>query len=104
MILGDTVAGISTIVILALLVTGILALWHFYLAIAFSSFFGYFQSLSYSSSMNAIVPKQHYARATAMGSIQVFGANIFAPALASLLNTVRLSPPAPKFGVGLFHS
>ena len=85
MILGDTVSGISTIVVLALLVTENLALWHFYLAIALSSFFGYFQSLSYSSSMSAIVPKQHYARATAMGSIQVFGANIFAPALASLL-------------------
>ena len=85
MILGDTVAGISTVVILALLVTENLALWHFYLAIALSSFFGYFQSLSYSSSMSAIVPKQHYARATAMGSVQVFGANIFAPALASIL-------------------
>lgn len=85
MILGDTVAGVSTVVILALLVTGNLALWHFYLAIAFSSFFGYFQSLSYSSSMSAIVPKEHYARATAMGSVQVFGANIFAPALASIL-------------------
>ena len=85
MIMGDTVAGVSTLVILALLLTGNLVLWHFYLAIALSSFFGYFQSLSYSSSMSAIVPKQHYARATAMGSIQIFGANIFAPALASLL-------------------
>ena len=85
MIMGDTVAGVSTLVIFALLVTGNLVLWHFYLAIALSSFFGYFQTLSYSSSMSAIVPKQHYARATAMGSIQVFGANIFAPALASLL-------------------
>ena len=85
MIIGDTVPGVSTVIILALLVTGNLALWHFYVTISLSAFFSYFQTLSYSSSMSAIVPKQHYARATAMGSIQVFGANIFAPALAGVL-------------------
>nr|WP_281291136.1 MFS transporter [Hyella patelloides] len=50
-----------------------------------TALFSYLQNLAYSSSMSAIVPKQHYARATAMGSIQVFSANIFAPALAGVL-------------------
>ncbi len=85
MMLGDTVAGISTLVILFLLLTENLAIWHFYLTILIAAFFSYVQNLSYSSSMSAIVPKQHYARATAMGSIQVFSANIFAPAIAGVL-------------------
>lgn len=85
MMLGDTVTGMTTIAILALLVTENLAIWHFYVAIAIAAFFSYFQGLSYSSSMSAIVPKQHYARATAMGSLKVFSASILAPGLAGIL-------------------
>jgi MFS family permease len=86
MMLGDTAAGFSTVAILLLLLTNHLQIWHFYVTGAINGFFGYVQSLAYSASMSAIVPKQHYTRATAMSSyITYSGSSIIAPALAGAL-------------------
>ena len=82
MMLGDLVAGFSTIAILILFLTNNLQIWHLYLSAAVNGLFGYFQALAYSASLSLIVPKQHYARATALDSIQMSGSYILAPALA----------------------
>jgi len=82
---GDTAAGISTIAILLLLLTGRLEIWHFYITAAINGLFGYIQSLAFSASMSAIVPPRHYTRATAMSSyVTYFGSYIMAPALAGV--------------------
>ena len=85
MIVGDAAAGLSTIIILLLLLTDNLAIWHLYLATAVNGLFGYFQWLAYSSSLALLVPKRHYTRATAMGAITDFGSDVIAPALAGLI-------------------
>lgn len=86
MMIGDGVAGLSTLVLLSLLLTDHLAIWHLYVAGAINGLFGYFQDLAYSASMSLIVPKQHYARATAMDSYLTYsGSEILAPAIAGLL-------------------
>ncbi|HEY9860794.1 MAG TPA: MFS transporter, partial [Candidatus Obscuribacterales bacterium] len=86
MMLGDGMAGISTVVLLGLLLTNQLAIWHLYVAGAVNGLFGYFQDLAYSTSMSQIVPKQHYARATAMDSYLTYsGSAILAPAIAGIL-------------------
>ncbi len=86
MMIGDTAAGISTIAILLLLATNQLEIWHLYVSGAIKGLFGYLQELAYSASMSTIVPKQHYARATAMESyISYSGSAIVAPALAGTL-------------------
>lgn len=86
MMIGDLAAGISTIAILLLLVTNHLEIWHLYICGAINGWFGYFQELAYSASMSAIVPQQHYVRATAIASyISYSGSAIFAPALAGTL-------------------
>jgi MFS family permease len=85
MLLGDTVAGFSTIAILLLLLTNSLAIWHLYLAAAVSSLFGYLQWMSLSASMSMIVPQQHYTRVSALESAKGYGSNILAPALGATL-------------------
>ncbi len=82
MMLGDLVAGFSTIGILILFLTNNLQIWHLYLSAAVNGLFGYLQSLAYSASLSLIVPKQHYARASALNGIQMSGSYILAPALA----------------------
>lgn len=85
MILGDVMAGLSTIVILFLFLTNNLAIWHLYLTGAVNGLFGYLQGLAFSASKALIVPKKHYIRVGAMTSIKTFGTGIFAPALAGLV-------------------
>ena len=82
---GDLMAGFSTIAILLLFLTNNLAIWHLYITAAINSFFGFLQALAYSASLSLIVPKQHYARATALNSIQMSGSYVLAPALAGAL-------------------
>lgn len=85
MMVGDIMAGLSTVVILLLFLTNNLAIWHLYLTGAVNGLFGYLQELAFSASQALIVPKQHYVRVGAMGSIKNFGAGVFAPALAGFL-------------------
>lgn len=86
MMLGDTIAGCSTLILLALLLTQQLAIWQLYVSALLNGLFGYVQELAYSASMSMIVPKQHYARATAMESyITYSGSEILAPVLAGVL-------------------
>ena len=83
---GDTVAGLATIALLLLFLSGTLQIWHLYLAGAVSGLFDYLQRLAYSASMSAIVPKQHFARATALRAyVTNSGSEILGPALASIL-------------------
>ena len=83
MMLGDGAAGCSTLVILFLLLTQQLEIWHLYVSALFNGLFSYVQELAYSASMSMIVPKQHYARATAMESyITYSGSEILAPVLS----------------------
>lgn len=85
MILGDAIAGCSSIAIFILLLSNNLAIWHLYRITAISGFFGYIQGLAFSTSQALIVPQQHYVRIGALGSLQGFGSGVFAPALAGFL-------------------
>ena len=59
MILGDLVAGFSTIAILILYLTNNLQIWHLYLSADVNGLLGYLQTLAYYTSLSIIVPKQH---------------------------------------------
>ena len=85
MILGDTIAGASTIAILLLLITNHLEIWHFYLAATINGLFGYIQNLAANTSISMLVPKKFYTRASAMNSLKFASAYVIAPALASVL-------------------
>lgn len=88
MLLGDSVAGVSTLVLLLLLLTDQLHIWHLYVTGAINGIFGYIQGLAHSASMSLIVPEQHYTRASAFESLQLSGSYIVAPAIAGALYSV----------------
>ena len=88
MIIGDLIAGISTVAILLLFLTNNLQIWHLYCTAAINSLFGFIQGLAYSASLSLLVPPQQYNRVTALNSVQMSGAFILAPALAGGLYPV----------------
>lgn len=88
MMVGDTVAVLTTIIIVLLHLTNHLQIWHFYLTGAIVGTFNQFQSLAYSSSVSLMIPKKHYTRASSLEFLSSYGSNIIAPALAGYLYTV----------------
>ena len=88
MLLGDTVAGLSTIVLLVLFLTQHLQIWHLYVSGAINGLFGYIQGLAHSASMSLIVAEQHYARASAFESLQLSGSYVIAPAIAGAVYAI----------------
>jgi MFS family permease len=83
--LGDTVAGLSTLAILLLHLGGNLQIWHLYLIVAINGLFNQLQVLAYEVSIPMLVSKQHYTRAVSMGSLLGYGPEIVGPALAGVL-------------------
>ena len=82
MLLGDTVAGLSTVVLLALFLSDRLQIWHLYVSGSINGVFGYVQGLAHSASMSLIVAERHYTRASAFEALRMSGGFVVAPALA----------------------
>jgi MFS family permease len=85
MILSDTGAGLATLGIFLLLLSGNLQIWHIYLAGALSSIFGIFQQPAFMASTTLLVPKQHYGRAAGLTQLGHAVGQILSPALAGFL-------------------
>jgi MFS transporter, DHA3 family, macrolide efflux protein len=85
MMVGDTVAVLTTITMMLLYLTNHLQIWHLYVASAIVGTFNQFQSLAYSASLSLLVPKQHYTRVSSLEFLSSYGSNIIAPALAGYL-------------------
>lgn len=85
LVIADSVAAISTIVIGSLYLTDQLQIWHIYITGAVNGAFSEVQALAYSSLISMLVPKQHYTRATSMNSAIHYGSVIVAPAASGFL-------------------
>ena len=85
MILSDTGAGLSTLVIWLLLSSGRLEVWHIYMANAVNSMFGTFQRPAYMAATTLLVPKKHYGRAAGLSQVAGAISQIVAPLLAGFL-------------------
>lgn len=85
MLLGDLAAGFVTVVILILLLTGQLQIWHLYVTAVITGTFQGFQWPAYSAVISTMLPKQHYARASAMLEMAGPASGIFAPMVAGAL-------------------
>jgi MFS family permease len=88
MMLSDLAAGATSIMMLALLLTNALEVWHVYVLVAFSSAFESFQWPAYSASITLMVDKQHYSRTNAMLEMARNGSAVVAPLLAASLLAV----------------
>ncbi len=85
MMLNDLAAGMATLGILILNLTGSLQIWHLYVVAAIAGTFQTFQWPAYSAAITMIVPKEHYARANAMNELAGNSSGVFAPLLAGAL-------------------
>jgi len=88
LIASDLAAGLSTIAILILHLTGHLEIWHLYAAGFFAATFESFQFPAYSAAITTMVDKKHYARANAMLGLAGSASGIIAPMLAGFLFAV----------------
>lgn len=85
MIISDSAAGVMTVVVLALLATGRLQIWHLYVTSAISGAFQALQWPAYSAAISVMIPKAQYARAHSLNSLAESGSGIFGPLLAGAL-------------------
>ncbi len=85
MVLGDSIATLSTVGIGILYLTGSLQIWHLYVAASVRGGFGEVQRLAYQTSISSMVPPIQLTRANSMNSAVHYGSIIFGPALAGIL-------------------
>lgn len=85
MLLSDTGAGLSSLFIAIVLLTGQLEVWHVYLATFFNSAFGTFQWPAYSAATSLLVPKEQLGRASGMTQTSEAISSLVTPALAGVL-------------------
>lgn len=92
MILSDLLAGVVTIIWVALLATGNLSLWHIYVGNLISGVANSFQFPAYSSAVSLMLPKEQYGRAAGMLALAASASGILAPVAAGgLLGFVGLA-------------
>jgi len=85
MLIGDSSAGTATLVVVLLLLTDQLELWHIYLMATIVSVANSFQEPAYTASVPLLVPKKHLGRANGLVQMgQAMGA-LVAPILAGVL-------------------
>jgi len=85
MILSDLAAGVATIAILILHLSGQLRLWHLFCAAFFEGAFQSVQYPAYSAAITLLIPKKHHQRANGLVGMVGAGSGILAPTLAGLL-------------------
>ena len=91
MILSDTGAGLSTLVVVLLLLTGRLEVWQIYLCTMASAAFGAIQWPAYTAVIALLIPKENLGRANGLVQLGQACAEILAPTAAgALLPAIRL--------------
>ncbi len=91
MILSGVGAGVSTVVVAALLFSGEIRIWHIYLATAFNAGFGALQVPAFGAAVTRLVPKMHYGRANGLMELSSGIGQVIAPVLAGvLIGIIRL--------------
>jgi DHA3 family macrolide efflux protein-like MFS transporter len=85
MLLSDSGAGLSSLGVALLLLTGDLQVWHVYVAGFFNSAFSTFQWPAYAATTSLLVPKEHLGRAAGMTQIGEAISQLATPALAGAL-------------------
>lgn len=85
MLLSDTGAGVGTIIIVVLLATDSLEIWHLYPILAVSGMFQAFQWPAYTAATTLLVSKEHYGRAAGMVQLAEAIGQVIAPALAGAI-------------------
>ena len=85
MFVCDALAGLISGLILVLLLTGNLQIWHLYLLTFFTGLFSVFQQPAFLASATMMVPSRHYGRTGGLTALLTHASAIVAPAFAGVL-------------------
>lgn len=85
MIFSDVGSAITTLVIFLLFWSGQLQVWHIFITSFLNSVFATFQRPAYSASVTMLVPKEHFARASAMIQTGQSISGMLSPLIAGFL-------------------
>jgi MFS family permease len=85
MLLSDSGAGLSSLCVALLLLSGELQVWQVYVAGFFNAAFSTFQWPAYAATTSLLVPKEHLGRASGMTQIGEAISQLATPALAGAL-------------------
>ena len=85
MIGSDVAAALASALLLALLASDALQIWHVYVAVGLASAANAFQAPAYMAAITLLVPKEHFGRASGMMQFGESGARILGPLLGGLL-------------------
>lgn len=88
MMLSDLLAGVATIGVLYLYVSGGLQVWHLYVAAAFAGVGEAFQWPAYSAAISTMLRKEQYGRADGMMGLASAASEILSPFVAGALLAV----------------
>jgi MFS transporter, DHA3 family, macrolide efflux protein len=92
LILSDAGAGLATLALLLLYLTGRLESWHLYAAVAAAGAFQSFQFPAFSAAIATMLNKEQYGRANGMMSLAEAASGILAPIMAAaLIGTLGLA-------------
>jgi MFS family permease len=85
MLLSDLAAGIATVLVAAMVITGQMQHWHIFVLAIINSLAGAFQEPAYSASVPLLVPKRHLGRASGFVQLSQGLARIVTPLMAGYL-------------------
>lgn len=85
MMISDLMAGLTTIIVLILLSTGQLQIWHLFITNAVNGAFQSFQWPAFSAAITLMLDKSNYTRANSMMQLADSASGVFAPLLAGSL-------------------
>ncbi|HWN40789.1 MAG TPA: MFS transporter [Thermoanaerobaculia bacterium] len=85
LLLSDAASGICSVLLMSLVWTGRLEVWHIYLLVAAHAVFDAVQTPAFSASVPLLVPKRHLGRASGINQVGNATARIVSPLLAGML-------------------
>jgi len=85
LLLCDALAGVASALILVLLVSGGLQIWHLYILTFLTGLFSIFQEPAFLASATMMVPSRHYGRTGGLNALLLRASPILAPAFAGVL-------------------
>lgn len=87
MIWSNCGAALSSLAIVGLFLSGSLAFWQIYIALAFTSICNILLLSAYTATITFLVSKQHFSRASGLVQLSQAASQIIAPTLAGILVT-----------------
>ena len=85
LLFADLGAGLMTVTMLVLYMTGALQIWHLYVVQTLTGGFTAFQGPAYTAATTMLVPKSQYTRTSGMRSLASSASQVFAPTFAGVM-------------------